>query len=693
MQTESRRPPQHPDLAVEQAVIDHAYQRLEEIRAEATARAETAAAERLTHFQLAFERDVVVQAAYERAASLDIGDQSLVFGRIDQEDEERYYIGRRAVFDRDYRPLVIDWRVPSAEPFYRGTGRHPMGLRLRRHFLCENRELLAIEDELFGEGRDLGLAGSGALLAAMERPRTGHMRDIVATVQAEQDEVIRDDLAGVLIVQGGPGTGKTAVGLHRAAYLLFTHRRKLERQGILVIGPTPRFLRYIDQVLPALGEGGVDLQTPAGLAPAVELCAQDPENVARLKGDERMATVLQRALGQRQHAPSRGLGLDFEGIDVTLSKREVSKLVASASRTRRRTHNARRAMLLNILVQRLRRRYELGLKKRHGELAAELRLPRREAASRLREEPALQDYVDSIWPLLKPQELVGELLASREQLRATGSLSDQEVELLAREERYAWTPSDIPLLDEAAALLGAPVDRRRIVTLDDDETDEAQTYGHIIVDEAQDLTPMTLRMLARRSRTGSMTLVGDLAQTVGATLPHSWDEVLAHLPVRDGARVRELTVNYRTPGPIMDAAVRLLADAAPELSPPRSARPDGEPISYVSGDASSIVAEAAADHRARGEGTMCVIADRSMLEQLRAAAADTGRDDTFAIIDVQEAKGLEFDRVIVVEPARIVGGTAHGMRALYVAITRATKHVTIAHAEPLPDALIPRAGR
>jgi len=679
----------HPAFDAEQAFIDRAYGRLEVIRTEAVDRAAAHAAQRQTGFQAAYERDVAVQIASERAASLDIGDQSLVFGRIDHETDDLYYIGRRAVFDETYRPLVIDWRVPSAEPFYRATGLHPMGLAMRRHFQCEGRELLAIEDELFGEGSEISQAVSQVLIAELERPRTGHMRDIVATVQAEQDEIIRDELAGVLAVQGGPGTGKTAVGLHRAAYLLFTYRQKLQRQGILVVGPTYRFLRYIDQVLPALGEGGVELATLADLAPEVPVRDEDPESVARIKGDARMAELIARAVRSYQRAPNRDTTVLFEGFRISVSGREMRKLISIARRNRR-SHNARRAMLLNILIQRIWRRYRTACKKKHGGLADELLVPRRQAGPMLREDPVLLAALESAWPLLTPQAVIGGLLSSRAALAdaARGLLRDEDIELLARDDPDRWTTADVPLLDEALAHVGATVDRRRIVTLEVDETDELTVFGHIIVDEAQDLTPMALRMLARRSMTGSMTLVGDLAQAVGATPPRGWDEVLAMLPQSQGTRVRELTVNYRTPGVIMDVAARVLAEAAPDLKPPTSARLGGEPITFVQDDPARVVAELAAEHRAQGEGTLAVIAELRDVEALRIAAEAAPEDDQLAVLTVQEAKGLEFDRVVIVEPARIVASAAGGVRALYVSLTRATKHVTIVHTEPLPDVLV-----
>jgi len=680
-------PRAHPDLPAEQAYIDAAYDRLDEIREEAIARANERARQHETAFQLVYERDVAVRFALERARSLDVGDESLIFGRTDSEHDERYYIGRRAVFDEQRRPLVVDWRVPAAEPFYRATGRHPLGLAMRRHFLCEGRRLLSIEDERLSEsGTELGLAGSGALLAAMERPRTRQMRDIVATVQAEQDMVIRDELSGVLAVQGGPGTGKTAVALHRAAYLLFTHRQKLARQGLLVVGPTRRFLRYIDQVLPALGEGGVLLATLGDLAPSARVERYEEPAVARIKGDVRMARVVARAVKLRQRPLGRALNVNFDDVKLTLHKKELDGLIAAARRNRR-SHNARRWMLLSIMVDKLYARYVKQSKNLYGAVG---RVRRKDARNELRAHPAVIGALNEMWPALTPQELVAQLLSSREQLAATakGILRREEINRLLRTEGDAWTGSDVPLLDETQTRLGIVEPRRKVATLDDDDDpDELDTYGHIIVDEAQDLSPMALRMIARRSRTGSITLVGDVAQAISSTPLSSWDEILEQLPQRDGTRLRQLTVNYRTPGAIMDVATLVLTEAAPDLHPPRSAREGGEPITFEPGDPAATVARLAKEQRARDEGTLAVIAPHSMLGDMTVAADTNEEDEVVAVLSVEEAKGLEFDSVVVVEPAQLIEESLQGMRALYVAMTRATQRVTVAYDGRLPRVL------
>src|SRR4051812_37818873 len=345
----------HPNLEAEQAHIDHAYRRLDAMRATAESMLRDAFAQGAGTMQSLTERDVIVRTSLGRLEQLQIGRESLVFGRIDRAEAdgvgpEAFHIGRLAVSDEDQDPLVVDWRAPVAEPFSRAPGRHPMGLSRRRHFITEGRTVAGIEDEIFtadgiiGEGANLGLAGPGALLAALERSRTGHMRDIVATVQREQDEIIRAPLAGVLVVQGGPGTGKTAVALHRAAYLLYTHRFPLERQGVLVVGPNPLFLRYIEHVLPSLGESGVELSTVSGLVGDVAVAGRDSRQAARVKGDRRMAKLLSRAVGDRERGLAEDLLIGFGPHRLRLSV-GASANIAAQVRRRGGTHNARRRQL------------------------------------------------------------------------------------------------------------------------------------------------------------------------------------------------------------------------------------------------------------------------------------------------------------------------------------------------------------
>jgi DNA helicase IV len=682
----------HPDLLAEQSHVDRAYARIEEMRQLLRARHDEVIAHGQggTH-QAREERDVIVRSSLARLEQLRLGDESLCFGRIDQLDGERFYIGRFAVSDVDQEPLIVDWRAPVAEPFYRATGRHPMGLTRRRHFITDGQRITGIEDEILDldhlpEGTTL--AGEGALLASLERTRTGAMRDIVATIQGEQDEVIRAPMAGVLVVQGGPGTGKTAVALHRAAYLLYTHRFPLERQGVLVVGPNPLFLRYIEHVLPSLGETGVHLSTVAGLYPGLARVRRggrvDAPPAARVKGDVRMAKVVARAVHDRQRALPRSVDVPFGAYVLRLTAEASADVVAAAKR-RPGPHNARRAYVEMLVVRRLVEEYE----RRAG--AANGEVDQAQFADDVLQVPELRAALDRMWPVLTPEELLHDLYGADALLASAGRrwLSEGEVQLLRRRRSASfddipWTAGDIPLLDEALVLLGAR--RRR-----PGDEGPIRTFGHVVVDEAQDLTPMQLRMLARRSLGGSMTVVGDVGQATGPFASSSWADVLAHLPSRKPARVVELTVNYRTPSEIMDVAARVLRAAAPELEPPRSVRSTGVAPSVVrvgAGDVAATALDVARSLHDELGGTIAVICPPSLSAPLGAALEDdVSLDAPVSVIPVGSVKGLEFDGVVVVEPALIADESPQGMKALYVSLTRATKRLSLVAAGPLPPVL------
>ncbi len=714
----------HPELQAEQSHIQRAYERVDQLRAQAADLLESALRQRGGTPQAVAERDVIVRTALHRIDQLDLGAQPLCFGRIDLADGQSFHLGRLAVSGEDQEPLVVDWRAPVAEPFYRATGRHPMGLTRRRHFATEGRRVVGIEDEVFAvDGRDQmaldgrggnSLVGPGALLAALERSRSGHMVDIVATVQREQDEVIRSDLAGVLVVQGGPGTGKTAVALHRAAYLLYTHRFPLERQGLLVVGPNRLYLGYVEHVLPSLGETGVVLTTVDGLVPEARVRAHDSRLAARVKGDARMAELLARAVRDRQRPLRRPLEVGVEGVVLRLGVRASNQAVTSA---RRRTgaHNARRRHLEAWLGRHFREQYRLAVERR--------RWARPEAASdeadgvaradeehedvwpQVRRHPQVAEALDRMWPLLAPEELLHDLYGAPALVRLAGDglLGQSEQAALHRKrgtslDTIPWTPADLALIDEARVLLGPRRSR-------EDADGEVRAYGHIVVDEAQDLTAMQLRMLARRSLSGSMTVVGDIAQATGPSAPGGWDAITQHLPDGSSGRVSELSVNYRTPSEIMEVAGRVLADIAPHLRPPLSARSTGVAPTFLTvlpdgppGSLAAAVAEVAGKEREEVQrGTTAVITAASMLGALGEAMAAAGVDFAHAdrrglgaaitLLAVGVAKGLEFDSVVVVEPALIVNEEAQGLRALYTALTRATQRLTVVHAEPLPVAL------
>ena len=683
----------HPELEAEQVYVDNAYRCLDEARDRALELVSMVEVGSGGTNQARFEREAIWGSVALRLEQLDLGDASLVFGRIDQEPElgdGSFHIGRVGVWDDDQEPVVVDWRAPVAEAFYRATGPVPMGLRRRRHFVSRGRMIVGLEDELFGDlerfrtddGR--GLRGEGALIAALESARTGRLGDIVGTIQAEQDEIIRSPLPGVLAVQGGPGTGKTVVALHRAAYLLYTHRFPLEGQGVLVVGPNRLFLAYIEQVLPSLGEAGVQLATLGDMVGGVRISdSRDEEDVSRLKGDLRMVRMIARAARTRQQ-PLRddvrvGHGLQW----LTVPAAATTPIIAEARR-RFRTHNAARRFVEAEF-------FAVMAAGGRGDLDPEgLR-------ERLRGGIAVREALEWMWPVLTPAQLLNDLFGSHALLRAADpSLTDAEVDALYRPraqspEGLLWSASDAPLLDEARAVLGPRPGRR--------EEDAVRTFGHIVVDEIQDMSPMDLRMLDRRSLNGSMTVVGDIAQATGAWAHHDWDSILDHLPDRRPARRNELTVGYRIPTPLMDVASRVLSEAAPDLAPPMSIRSDGDPPRYVQvSDMATDLAEAVlVELEAVETGNLAVIVARSQVAEVEQALVDAGiefgqptrrgLDERVAVVPVSLVKGLEVDAALVVEPSRIVREQDQGMRALYVALTRATRRLTILHAEPLPPVM------
>jgi DNA helicase IV len=699
----------HPDLAAEQAYIDNAYRSLERSREEATRLRSMVEVGRGGTEQARWEREMIEGNIAQRLASLQLGDASLVFGRIDRTSRDggdSYYIGRLAVSDEHREPLVVDWRAPVAEPFYRATGREPMGLVRRRHFATRGRQLLAIEDELFGESAGLlggelsvvddgrEIRGRSTLITALEEARTGRLSDIVATIQAEQDEIIRAELPGVLVVQGGPGTGKTVVALHRAAYLLYTHRFPLEGQGVLVVGPNRLFLGYIEQVLPSLGEAGVELAVLADLLDGtvgVSIEGRDAPRTARVKGDLRMAKVLAKAVHDRQRPLRRPMRVGYGVQTLTLTPSQSQAIVADAKR-RFRLHNAgRRHVEASVFAT----------------LADSARVPVEadEVRDRLRHAPEVREALERMWPVLTPADLLHDLFGSAAliELAAGRTLSAEEQAALLRPRAEhvdvaAWTVDDVPLLDEARALLGPkPKVKRPGQPADDD----VRTYGHIVVDEAQDLSPMQLRMLTRRSLNGSMTVVGDIAQSTGAWAHADWDEVLDQLPDRRPARRTELTIGYRLPGPNMALATKVLALAAPDLTPPSSVRQEGDEPRFVEAPAGAIAAtvveQALVERRAVDPGSVAVIVPDSLVAEVAEAfeaqgiefgrAARNGLNSQITLVPVSLVKGLELDASVVVEPAAILEEEVQGARSLYVALTRATKRLVLVHERPLPDVL------
>ena len=689
---------QHPELATEQAYIDHAYACLEAARSRATKLRSMVEVGRGGTSQARFERDVIEEQIYNRLAQLQLGAASLIFGRIDDQQDDSYHIGRLAVADEHQEPVVVDWRAPVAEPFYRATGREPMGLVLRRHFVSRGRQLVEIEDELFDLDRlDDTYQGHGALLAALDQNRTGELRDIVATIQGEQDEIIRDSLKGVLVVQGGPGTGKTVVALHRAAYLLYTHRFPLEGQGVLVIGPNRLFLRYIERVLPSLGEAGVHMVVLADLFSETfgmtRVRLADTPAAAAVKGDLRMIDVLKRAIHDRERSLRDDLDIPYGLIRLRFTRQQSRQLVRHARR-RFRDHNAARSFVETEVFKML-----AGSHRSRPDQAV--------VRDRTANHAAVREALEWMWPVLRPHDLLRDLFGSSSLLSSAvkGSYAVPDSEVLRRDRGddpadYSWSDADVPLLDEAHHLLGARPGHKGV--------EDVRTYGHIVVDEAQDHSPMALRMISRRSLNGSYTIVGDIAQTTSPGAASDWDDVLEHLATGSAEpRIRELTLSYRIPGPALRLALRVLSEAAPEVTPPIAVRAQGEPPRIVSTSQlellDRVVELIVEESQALAGGSIAVIVPESMLDdidlRLGSAGLDYGRatnssrnatgslHSQIALVPVRLVKGLELDGSIVVEPSRIVREEPQGLRALYVALTRSTKRLVLVHSEPLPVSL------
>jgi DNA helicase IV len=589
-----------------------------------------------------------------------------------------------------------------AEPFYRATGRDPMGLYRRRHFATRGRTILDIEDEVFDLDRlERGeIQGHGALLAALEERRSGYLTDIVATIQGQQDEIIRDPLKGIVVVQGGPGTGKTVVALHRAAYLLYTYRFPLEGQGVLVIGPNRLFLRYIERVLPSLGEAGVHMVVLADLIgdlfPDTVVRLADSAPTAEIKGDIAMLDVIGRAVRDRQRPLRDDVVVGYGLIRLRITVEQSNRIVREARR-RFRDHNGARKFVEEEFYR------ALGKSHRSEPEPETVRY-------RLHNDPQVRAALEWMWPVLTPHQLLRDLFGSRALLASAGrsALTPSQSQLLHRRrgdraDDYLWSDADMPLLDEAHSRLGP---RRRRKRGDAD----VRTYGHIVIDEAQDHTAMAMRMIGRRSLNGSMTIVGDIAQATAPGAAGSWDDVLGHVErPNQSPRMRELTLGYRIPGPNMALAARVLAQAAPELTPPRSVRDSGAAPRVVTvvpdgeGLAATVIDAVAQERNELDGGSVAVICPETMMDEMATSFARSGmtfgratiasRNVTgglhpeVTLVPVALVKGLELDGSVVVEPAQIVAEEPQGLRALYVALTRSTKRLCIVHEQPLPAVL------
>ncbi|MFD3515188.1 HelD family protein [Streptomyces sp. NPDC058657] len=749
----------------EQQFIDGLYERLDALRAQAESAVQGSFAQRGNGLQARVEREITVTERSATLAALNAADSGLCFGRLDfapgTEGGATHHIGRRGIRrdDAERTPLLIDWRAPVARPFYLATGHTPMGLRRRRHLTTRGRTVTALHDEILDLGDTTRTghedpSGDAVLLAALNGARTGRMADIVQTIQAEQDRIIRAPHRGVLVVEGGPGTGKTAVALHRAAYLLYAHREQLARRAVLVVGPNPAFLGYIGDVLPSLGETGVLLATTGELFPGVTATGTDTPGAAAVKGRATMADALARTVRERQGVPDDVLEIAHEQQTLRID-RAMAEDARHHARTTRLPHNLARGhfgrYLLDALTEQLadtigREPYEaiaeeLGEEIPDGNLldTAEIEQLGKEIAGN----PDVTAAIEGLWPELTPEQLVTDFLAD-----PAGQLAGEETELIRREAGAPWTSADVPLLDEAAELLGqddhaarqaaARAYEERVAyakgvldvsygsrtyefeDLDDEDsevlgahdlidaerfaerheegdhrsaaaraaTDRTWAFGHIIVDEAQELSAMAWRLLMRRCPTRSMTLVGDPAQTGDPAGCDSWKQILDPY-VGDRYEHTRLGVNYRTPAEIMEVAARVMRTADPSFEPPASVRATGTPPWEWVAPAARLpraVAEAVAEAEAAGrQGRIAVVAPADLLpalaKEMPGAAHGPAPDLTARVVLLapHQAKGLEFDTVVVAEPDRIRSLSPRGLNDLYVALTRATQELGLVH--------------
>jgi DNA helicase IV len=762
------------------------------------------------------ERDAFVEMYSQRITQLDAAENGLCFGRLDLAEGDSRYIGRIGILDdaSDYEALLVDWRAPAARPFYIATAFSPEGVLRRRHIRTRQRQVTGVDDEVLDVGPDgqaspdraaghAGLTGEAALIAALSATRTGRMADIVETIQAEQDLIIRSPHSGVTVVQGAPGTGKTAVALHRAAYLLYTYREQLSRRGVLIVGPNPTFLRYIGHVLPSLGETGVLMSTIADLYPGITARRGEAPETAEIKGRPAMAGVLAAAVRNRQQLPAEPVEITFEREVLTLDRKTVQQARERARRSRR-PHNQARPIfvreIINALVQQVTSKFTAGLRETDKMVAEILgeEVPVADSTvlgsadtedirAELREDPKVRAAIAHLWPVLTPQRLLDELFASPRRLAAAAPrLPAAERDLLRREPRGGWTPADVPLLDEAAELLGdddrlarqrARRERQQQVAyaqgvldivsrdLEDDPEilmaydllnadrlagrheelsylttaeraalDRTWAFGHIVVDEAQELSEMAWRMLMRRCPSRSMTIAGDIAQSSNPAGAVSWEQILTpHLGNR--WRLDRLTINYRTPAEIMAVAADVLAKIDADFDVPMSVRETGttpwrqevkaDELAYQVAAAAVLEAAEAGGgnvavlvppalvgevteavtaalragsngHRASGAGPDSTGPDSTGPDNAEPDGADSGDaadvdgpdlDKQVVVLTVSQAKGLEFDSVLIADPAQILGESPRGLSDLYVAMTRATQRLGVVHPGPVPEVL------
>lgn len=582
-------------------------------------------------------------------------DTPLFFGRLHLTDED-FHIGRRHVVDQSGNPMVLDWRAPISRSFYQASVRQPMGVTMRRRFGFDGGALTSFEDEKLDAGDELG-ESSEILAREIERPRVGPMRDIVATIQPEQDDLVRSPLDTTICVQGAPGTGKTAVGLHRAAYLLYAYREQLRRSGVLIVGPNESFMSYIQNVLPTLGEVDVTQLTVHDLVDTVPVRGVDTLETAALKHDERMARVLHRAVWSHVTLPAESLMIPDGGWRWRLGEEYLHRAVAETQAENLPYLTGRERVRAQIVAG-VRRQAEI----RSGESPSEA-WGRKLGRSKL-----VTTFLDRYWPAVNARKLVTRLFTD-EVFRAEvceGVLTDEERDLLASRTRQPrLTEADTFLIDEVTGLLERPTG-----------------FGHVVIDEAQDLSAMQCRAIARRSQHGSLTVLGDLAQGTSPWTATAWQHSLSHLGKPDG-EVVALTTGFRVPADVIALANRLLPQLNVDVPAARSLRTDGLLELLPTTDLLGTIAETVASAR-HFEGSIAVIAADSEADTLR---EHLGEDDRLSIVPAGQAKGLEFDHVIVAEPSDIVAAETFGLRRLYVVLTRAVSRLSVVHAKPLPEPL------
>ncbi|MCU1632320.1 MAG: family ATPase [Micrococcaceae bacterium] len=736
------------ELQGERDYVDGLYRRLDDLRAE---KAEQLADVRRTQaagsHQNRSERDAFATMYEDRLAQLNAVDDRLVFGRLDLDSGNKRYIGRIGLSDEDLRQLMVDWRAPEAGTFYQATAFERMGVRRRRHLILSRRDVVAIEDDVLDAdllGDDDSLQGEGALLAALNSRRTGQMSDIVGTIQAEQDRIIRAPLPGVTVVQGGPGTGKTAVALHRAAYLLYTHRDRLKSAGVLLVGPTDAFMKYIERVLPSLGETGVVMAGIGTLMPGIATVQETSEEAAALKGRIGMAEVIRTAVANRERVPAENKRLNVEGTMLTLTPRQVAR-ARERARATGKPHNEARVTFVKILLREL---TEQLLDKLEESSGGGNNADRSYLAEDVRSSRDVRIALNLAWMPLTPQKLVSELFSRPELLRAAApTLSDAELAALLRPVDAPWTEADVPLLDEAAELLGdldvsagrdtaareqeqkrdlANAERTlenvnasledsgvdgvltaedlaqhnavsvtRLSAADRASGDRTWAYGHIVVDEAQELSPMQWRLLMRRCPLKSFTIVGDIAQTSSAAGSRSWQQALEPF-VGERWQLEELTVNYRTPSQIAEAAVRMANAAGLVVSAPKAVREGrfSPVLDTVQDLVQSLVRAMPEELAAIDGGLLAVIAPERLLPDVRAALAPEYRDrvgtgaggpgQDIVVISPRESKGLEFDGVVILEPQEMLDSATARVGDLYVAMTRPTQRLRVISSGKIP---------